>query len=103
MVLNNLGNVFHDQGRFTDAESMYRQALAIDAAAFGPYSTVVVQDTRTLGLLYKDRGDAARARQFLSRADSLVRKRHQVTGAGIQQQGLGNAAHGGTNPCEGRL
>ena len=34
--LNNLGSLYHDQGKYSEAEPLYKRSLAIDEKALGP-------------------------------------------------------------------
>ena len=54
--------------RLTDAEPLYKQALAIDEKAFGPYHADVAGDLANLGLFYLDADRVLRVKPARNRA-----------------------------------
>ena len=66
-----LGDAYRDKGRFTDAESEYRRAIAEDAVTGNPCAQ--------LGLLLSLVGRYSEAEQYLKQALGLVLPRDEVT------------------------
>ena len=54
--LNNLAGLYQAQGRYADAEPLYKRALAMREAALGPDHPDVARALSNLGLLYKKQG-----------------------------------------------
>ena len=52
-VLNNLAELYHDQGRYADAEPLYKRSLAIREKALGPDHPDVATSLNNLALLYE--------------------------------------------------
>ena len=63
--LNNLAELYRTQGRYTDAEPLYKRALAIDEKALGP-------DHPTVAAI------AEQSRDFVSQPRTLCRSRTAV-------------------------
>jgi len=53
-TVNNLGNLYADQGRLTEAESMYQRALKGSEKALGRDHTSTLNTVNNLGSLYAD-------------------------------------------------
>ncbi len=52
-TLSNLGGLYDAQGRYAEAEPLYKRALAIDEKALGPEHPHVATSLNNLALLYK--------------------------------------------------
>ena len=65
--LNNIGITLHETGRFAEAESVHREALAI-RIAFDRNSAVMDETSSNLGDVLQDAGRPAEAEQFYRRA-----------------------------------
>jgi tetratricopeptide (TPR) repeat protein len=68
ITVNNLGNLYRDQGKLAEAEQMYVRALAGYEKALGPDHTSTLGTVNNLGLLYGDQGKLAEAEQMYQRA-----------------------------------
>ncbi|CAG8024249.1 unnamed protein product [Penicillium nalgiovense] len=53
VTVNNLGNLFSDQGKLKEAEEMYQRALVGQEEALGPNHTSTLDTVNNLGVLYK--------------------------------------------------
>jgi Tfp pilus assembly protein PilF len=51
-TVNNLGALYHDQGKLNKAEEMYRRALEGKEKALGPDHTSTLNTVNNLGLFY---------------------------------------------------
>jgi len=67
-TVNNLGNLYADQGRLAEAEAMYNRALQGKEEALGPKHTSTLDTVNNLGNLYKNQGRLAEAEAMYSRA-----------------------------------
>ncbi|TAQ87453.1 hypothetical protein B7494_g4230 [Chlorociboria aeruginascens] len=71
-TINNLGNLYADQGKLIEAEQMYQRALQGHEKAWGPdliFTYVPALDTIfNLGLLFERQADIATARTMFSKA-----------------------------------
>ena len=63
--LNNLAALYRDQGRYGEAEPLYKRALAIDEKALGPDHPDVGRVLNNLAELYRDPGPLRRGRAAL--------------------------------------
>ncbi len=72
--LNDLAQVFRIQSRHTEAESLYRRALAIWEKAHGSESTRLTMILDNLSRLYLDQGRYAEAEALLQRALAIAEK-----------------------------
>ncbi|KAM7213696.1 hypothetical protein V8F06_010895, partial [Rhypophila decipiens] len=72
-TVNNLGNLYADQGRLTEAESMYQRALEGKEKALGRDHTLTLDTVNNLGLLYADQGRLTEAESMYQRALSGFR------------------------------
>jgi tetratricopeptide (TPR) repeat protein len=59
--LNNLAEVYRNQGRYGDADPLYRRSLAILERAFGRDHPLVASTLNNLGVLYDRQGRYAEA------------------------------------------
>jgi CHAT domain-containing protein len=72
--LNNLAALYRDQGRYADAESPHKRALAIFETALGPDNFRVANTLRHLAELYDQQGRYAEAEPLLKRALAIREK-----------------------------
>ncbi|KAI9773562.1 MAG: hypothetical protein M1840_006836 [Geoglossum simile] len=66
--LGALGNLYSDQGRLAEAETMYERALAGCEKALGPEHTSTLDIVNNLGNLFKSQGRLAEAEAMYERA-----------------------------------
>jgi tetratricopeptide (TPR) repeat protein len=66
--LNDLAVVHKDQGRFADAEPLFKRSLAIREKALGPNHPDVAASLRNLGILYYEHDRYADAEPLFKRA-----------------------------------
>jgi tetratricopeptide (TPR) repeat protein len=76
--LNNLANLYAEQGKFEQAEPLYQRALAIDEKVYGQDHPEVATDLRSLAILYEDQGKFEQAEPLYQRALAI---REQVFGS----------------------
>lgn len=74
-TLGNLAQVVHDQGRYREADSLYRHALSLQEQLLGKGSMAVASTLRHMADLAGDRSDPDRQIQLLQRAHSIQRDR----------------------------
>src|SRR5260370_26025349 len=67
-TVNNLGNLYSDQGRHKDAEMMYKRALAGYEKAWGTEHTSTLDTVNNLGFLYVAQGRHKDAEMMYKRA-----------------------------------
>ena len=72
--LNNLAALYADQGRYADAEPLYKRALAIREKALGPDHPDVATSLNNLAELYRDQGRYADAEPLYKRALAIYEK-----------------------------
>ena len=62
-ALNNLASLYDNQGRYVEAEPLYKRSLTIDEKALGPEHTSVARALNNLANLYRamDRSNDAAA------------------------------------------
>ena len=63
--LSNLGWLYYAQGKYSEAEPLYKRALAIDEKALGPDHPKVAGDLNNLGMLYNAQGKYSEAEPLL--------------------------------------
>ncbi len=73
-TLNNLGEFYRAQGKYTEAEPLYKRALAIYEKALGPEHPHVAVSLNNLGEFYRAQGRYAEAEPLLKRALAIVEK-----------------------------
>jgi tetratricopeptide (TPR) repeat protein len=73
-VLNNLALSLDQAGSFTAAEPLFRQALALDEAEFGPHHLAVAQVLNNLAELLDDAGHYDQAEPLFRRALAINEK-----------------------------
>ncbi|KAK4182502.1 hypothetical protein QBC35DRAFT_457232 [Podospora australis] len=67
-ILDELGNLYSDQGRLSDAEAMFERALRGYEKALGPEHTSTLTTVHNLGNLYRDQGRLSDAEAMFERA-----------------------------------
>jgi tetratricopeptide (TPR) repeat protein len=67
-TVNNLGNLYADQGKMAEAEAMYVRALRGYEKVWGAEHTSTLDTVNNLGLLYADQGKMAEAEAMYVRA-----------------------------------
>jgi CHAT domain-containing protein/Tfp pilus assembly protein PilF len=72
--LNNLAALYKDQGRYADAEPLYKRSLAIREKSLGPDHPDVANSLNNLALLYNDQGRYADAEPLYRRSLAIVEK-----------------------------
>ena len=77
--LNNLAVLYDEQGRYAEAEPLYKRALAIREKALGPDHPDVATSLNNLALLYDDQGRYADAEPLFKRALAISEKRSVPT------------------------
>ena len=77
--LNNLAQLYHGQGRYAEAEPLYKRGLAITEKALGPDHPDVGIRLNNLALLYHDQGRYAEAEPLYKRAWRSPRRRWDPT------------------------
>ena len=66
--LNNLASVYREEGRFAEAEPLYRRSLGIWEKALGPDHPLVAASLINVGELYQAQGRYTEAEPLLSTA-----------------------------------
>ena len=66
---NNLGRMYHDQGKLVKAKQTYQQALLGWEKAFGPDHTSTLYTLNKLGHLYHDQCKLNEANEIFERAE----------------------------------
>ena len=72
--LNNLAALYSDQGRYAEAEPLYKRALAICEKALGPDHPDVGSSLNNLAALYRDQGRYAEAEPLFKRSLAIREK-----------------------------
>ncbi len=72
--LNNLALLYRDQGKYAEAEPLYKRALAIREKALGPEHPQTVLSFNNLALLYFNQGRYAEAEPLYQRALAIREK-----------------------------
>ena len=67
-TLNNLADRYKQDGRYADAEPLYKRVLAINEKALGPHHPSVALALNDLAELYLAQGRYANAEPFYKRA-----------------------------------
>jgi tetratricopeptide (TPR) repeat protein len=73
-TLNNLAELYRAQGKYADAEPLYKRALAMREQASGPHHPHVAQSLRGLAALYKSLGKYDQAEPLFKRALEIWEK-----------------------------
>ena len=74
MRLNNLANLYRDQGRYAKAEPLFKRALAIFEKALGPEHPNVAQSLENYAGLLRKTGRSAEAEKMEARAKAIRAK-----------------------------
>jgi len=74
VALNNLALLYDNQGRYAEAEPLYKRALAIWEKALGPDHPEVAMGLNNLGNLYEDQGRYGEAEPLSKRALAIQEK-----------------------------
>ena len=92
LTLSTLGTELQVQGKYDEAEPMYREALEVARAALGSRHPHTLTSTNNLGLLLHDKGDLAAAEPLYREAMDVKREtlghRHPSTLTSINNLGL---------------
>ena len=72
--LNNLAEIYRKQGKYAQAEPLYKRSLAIMEKALGPEHPSVATSLNNLALLYQAQGKYAEAEPLYKRALAIVEK-----------------------------
>src|SRR5260370_857993 len=72
--LSNLAGLYKDQGRFGEAEPLFKSALAIAEKALGPDHPDVGGDINSLAELYRDQGRFTEAEPLYKRTLAIAEK-----------------------------
>ncbi len=72
--LNDLAGLYHDQGRYAEAEPLYKRSQAIWEKTLGPDHPDVAASLNNLALLYYNQGRYAEAEPLNKRALAIVEK-----------------------------
>ncbi|HMB05209.1 MAG TPA: tetratricopeptide repeat protein [Isosphaeraceae bacterium] len=73
-TLHNLGTLYLDQGKFAEAEPLFKQVLNIREKSLGPEHPDVATSLEALGALYAKQGKHAEAETYLKRALAIYEK-----------------------------
>jgi CHAT domain-containing protein len=73
-MLNNLAELYRNQGRYADAEPLYQRSLAIAEKAFGPDHPDVALSLNSLAALYASQGHYSDAEPRLQRSLAIWEK-----------------------------
>jgi len=72
--LNNLALIYYIQGRYSEAEPLFKRSLAIMEKVVGPEHPDVATILNNMALLYKAQGMYPEAEPFLARAQAIRQK-----------------------------
>jgi len=72
--LDNLADNYFSQGKYKQAEPLFKQALAIDEKTFGAHHLQVAHSLSNLGELYDSRGMKIEAESYYLRALKIKEK-----------------------------
>ncbi len=73
-ALNNLAVLYKNQGRYTEAEPLYKRALAIFEKALGPEHPSVATSLENYAVLLRETGRGAEAAKMKARAKAIRAK-----------------------------
>ncbi len=76
LALNNLGLLYYSQGKYAEAEPLFKRALAIEEKALGPDHPDLATTLENMADLYKKTGRLDEAKRFEERAQA-IRSRNQ--------------------------
>ena len=86
MSLNNLAELFRTQGRYSEAEPLYKRSLAIREKALGPVHPSVGTSLNNLAALAYHQNDWAVAVSYLRRSTGVIRHRAERGLAGGREE-----------------
>ena len=72
--LNNLALLYYTQGKYAEAEPLYKRSLAINEKALGPDHPHVATDLNNLASLYRETDREAEAEKLEKRAAAIKAK-----------------------------
>jgi len=72
--MNNLANVYFDEGKYAQAEALYSQTLEIRRRVLGPEHPITVNSMNSLAFVYSDEGKYAQAEALYSQALEIRRR-----------------------------
>ena len=72
--MNNLANVYLKQGKYADAERLYKRALATQEKALGSDHQDFAQSLHNLAIVYKEQGKYADAEPLYKRSLAIREK-----------------------------
>jgi tetratricopeptide (TPR) repeat protein len=86
-TLNNLANVYRDQGNYGEAEGLYKLALVIREQALGASHPDVAQNLNNIAILYEARGESGSALVYSRKATAAVLAHRTAESTGAPQTG----------------
>ncbi len=86
--LDQLGSLYHDQGRFAEAVPLFLEALDLRKAMLGPDHLFVAESANNLAFLYRAQGDLVRAEPLFLQALAIQEARMSTDGPGSGQTHL---------------
>ena len=102
--VNSLAGLYRAQGRYAEAESLYKRGLADTEKALGPEHPDTLRSVNNLGLLYQEQGRYGEAEPLYKRALSLAEKvlglEHPSTLTSVNNLGLLYQAQGRYSKAE---
>ena len=91
-TLNNLAELYNDQGKYVEAEPLYKSALAIREKALGPEHPSVAKSLNNLAVLYDIQGKYAEAEPRYKRAlvinEKALGPEHPDVATGLENYAL---------------
>ena len=72
--LNNLAGLYNAQGRYAEAEPLFKRSLAIREKALGPDDSAVARSLENYGTLLRKTNRAAEAEKLEERAKAICAK-----------------------------
>ena len=91
-VLHNLAVLYQDQGKYSEAEPLFKRALAIDEKTLGPDHPSVAKVLGNLAVLYQAQGRYSEAEPLYKRALEIDEKTlgpgSPLRSEGAQQLGI---------------
>jgi tetratricopeptide (TPR) repeat protein len=96
-VMGNLARAYADQGKFAEAEPLYRKSIEIEEKTLGPEHPDVAVGLTNLALFYGTQGKFGEAEQLYRRAAAIYEKRlgdhpnlaHSLNDLGAMYQAMG--------------
>jgi hypothetical protein len=73
--LNSFASLLTDQGKYSDAELLYRRALGIREKVFGSSHPLIADSLLGLASLHRRIGNNKKAKGFEQRARKIMRKK----------------------------